>query len=332
MQRWKMGFLWGFLMYIIAHTLDNGFLTKCDKYKDSADLEDLILAIIFFVAFVIIFCIGLYVEPFSEHKVGIIIGMVIGLITGSSHFIFTSITKQKSAEIKQNEQENRNKQYRTLIQLVGKSFFIDYYYQLKDSTLCDMLDNNLIDYIDEETATRLAYGQQIFISGLEKIALNDIANTNNIDEHIKQKARDILDKENSDLKKANNTVEQTKQKNSENSNTKKIGDTELITVQKKHYWTYEENKYCCQFYVVIFIIKKTNVTDIGLKTIIDEIHNKLPDISNQSILEKLKNTKQICLDLKVKDSFNFSPLPDYSLDNMKALKEVLNNYGIKFYE
>lgn len=90
-----MGFLWGFIMFFICHTVANIFANNLYCYIQEEKAEDvnryamkqyLTKTIISFVVYVAIFIVALTVEALFEHTAAILIGNGVGFITAFIHF------------------------------------------------------------------------------------------------------------------------------------------------------------------------------------------------------------------------------------------------------
>ena len=90
-----MGFLWGFIMFFICHTVANIFANNLYCYIKEEKAEDvnryamkqyLTKTIISCVVYIAIFIVVLTVEAFSEYTAAILIGNGIGFITAFIHF------------------------------------------------------------------------------------------------------------------------------------------------------------------------------------------------------------------------------------------------------
>lgn len=90
-----MGFLWGFIMFFICHTVANIFANNLYCYTQEEKAEDvnryamkqyLTKTIISFVVYIAIFIVAMTVEAFFEHTAAILIGNGIGFITAFIHF------------------------------------------------------------------------------------------------------------------------------------------------------------------------------------------------------------------------------------------------------
>ena len=105
-----MGFLWGFLMFFICHTLCNIFLLNiyCFRQEENsternkyAQKHYLINACIAFTIYIALLCIALNVSPFCDYQAAVLIGNGIGFMTGSIHYHLI-------AEDNYNKQKARN--------------------------------------------------------------------------------------------------------------------------------------------------------------------------------------------------------------------------------
>lgn len=90
-----MGFLWGFIMFFICHTVANIFENnlycyiqeeKADDVNRYAMKQYLTKAIISFVVYIAIFIVALTAKTFSQYTSAILIGNGIGFFTASIHF------------------------------------------------------------------------------------------------------------------------------------------------------------------------------------------------------------------------------------------------------
>lgn len=97
-------------------------------------------------------------------------------------------------------------------------------------------------------------------------------------------------------------------------------------VNNKHSWTYEENKFCCQMYVEYYINNKRN---ININSFVEMINKNLPQIKYNSLKMDIQNIKQILLELNIKDTLECTPLKNYSKQNFKAMKEVIESNNIE---
>lgn len=97
-------------------------------------------------------------------------------------------------------------------------------------------------------------------------------------------------------------------------------------MNKNHFWTNEENKFCCQMYVEYYINNKRN---ININSFVEMINKKLPYIKYSSLKMNIQNIKQILLELNIKDTLECTPLKNYSKQNFKAMKEVIESNHIE---
>lgn len=106
----------------------------------------------------------------------------------------------------------------------------------------------------------------------------------------------------------------------------KIFGEELCMAQK-HNWTFEENKYCCKRYIQQYVINKSSMKITEFSRLLEK---EIGTISARSIKMKLQNIKQINIELGIEDSLNVTPLNQYSIQNKKAMLEVLNEMEIEY--
>lgn len=100
---------------------------------------------------------------------------------------------------------------------------------------------------------------------------------------------------------------------------------QATTSSQKHRWTYDEDRTCCRIFIETYIINRTYCPFDTLATKILTIY---PNMKFSSVKMKLQNIKRICLDYGVKDSSTISPLDNYSAQNLRAMKESLQEIGI----
>lgn len=100
---------------------------------------------------------------------------------------------------------------------------------------------------------------------------------------------------------------------------------QATTSSQKHRWTYDEDRTCCRIFIETYIINRTYCPFDTLATKILTIY---PNMKFSSVKMKLQNIKRICLDYGVKDSSTISPLNNYSAQNLRAMKESLQEIGI----
>lgn len=79
-----------------------------------------------------------------------------------------------------------------LLNSVGKSTFVKYYYNFKNQTSEYCLNHFEEDYTDKAKATRVSHAKTIFKNGWEFEALRLIISSNRVDIEIRQKAKQIL--------------------------------------------------------------------------------------------------------------------------------------------
>lgn len=84
-----------------------------------------------------------------------------------------------------------------LIAKVGKKFFIKYFYQLRDWSTLDILDEITEDYSESSKTERIKNAKAIFSSNLDYMILLDIFNPSksSVDEQTRNNAKLILQKE-----------------------------------------------------------------------------------------------------------------------------------------
>ena len=100
---------------------------------------------------------------------------------------------------------------------------------------------------------------------------------------------------------------------------------QATTSSQKHRWTYDEDKTCCRIFIETYI---TNHTSCSLDSLATKILSIYPNMKFSSIKMKLQNIKRICLDYGIKDSSTISPLDNYSEQNLRAMRESLQQIGI----
>lgn len=83
-----------------------------------------------------------------------------------------------------------------LLSKAGNKFFVKYYYQLRDWAEPDIIDIIQENYSEETKIQRIRNAKEIFNKHLNKLALQRIADVENIsvDEETKQKAKELLEK------------------------------------------------------------------------------------------------------------------------------------------
>lgn len=83
-----------------------------------------------------------------------------------------------------------------LLSKAGNKFFVKYYYQLRDWADPDIIDIIQENYSEETKIQRIRNAKEIFNKHLNKLALQRIADVENIsvDEETKQKAKELLEK------------------------------------------------------------------------------------------------------------------------------------------
>lgn len=96
---------------------------------------------------------------------------------------------------------------------------------------------------------------------------------------------------------------------------------------QKHFWTYEEDKHCCQKFIEYYIVNKRNTS---INSFVEMLNNNLPNITSNSLKMKLQNIKQISFELDLKNTLECTRLKNYSNQNFQAMKEVLEENNIKY--
>ena len=94
---------------------------------------------------------------------------------------------------------------------------------------------------------------------------------------------------------------------------------------QKHRWTFDEDKTCCRMFIETYI---TNHTSCSLDSLATKILSIYSNMKFSSVKMKLQNIKRICLDYGIKDSSTISPLDNYSNQNLRAMRESLQQIGI----
>lgn len=98
-----------------------------------------------------------------------------------------------------------------------------------------------------------------------------------------------------------------------------------MTNQGKHLWKYSEDKLCCKRYLEYFVLSKMNMSNSDFILVLQK---ELPNISIGSLRMKIQNIKQILLDNAILDTLNISPLANYSVQNKRAMDELLKEMRI----
>jgi hypothetical protein len=97
--------------------------------------------------------------------------------------------------LKEKLQKN-HKYYNQLITLVGKKFFVKYYYKVRDLTFADAIDEVSEIYPYEEKKSRINALKKIFELKLEKFTLEQIVNSGKeISDDLKKSALELLNNE-----------------------------------------------------------------------------------------------------------------------------------------
>ena len=87
-----------------------------------------------------------------------------------------------------------------------------------------------------------------------------------------------------------------------------------------HKWSVEENLICCKEYL------KYSLKDDKLKPVtplLNKLVGLLPDIKSYSILCKIQNIKQLCLEYDIPDFVDIMPLSNYSEVNKAAFYRLI---------
>ena len=92
----------------------------------------------------------------------------------------------------------------------------------------------------------------------------------------------------------------------------------------KHHWSLEDDYVCCKAYLEYIFL---NEIDYGAKELVERIYLKLPHISRESIRMKLQNIKALALDCGLEDSFEISPLANYSVQCKRAFQMATDDLG-----
>lgn len=93
----------------------------------------------------------------------------------------------------------------------------------------------------------------------------------------------------------------------------------------KHRWSFNEDKLCCKKFVECYIVNQSNM---DISSFVRLLQRDLPYIHSGSLRMKVQNIKRIALELKLKDTMTITPLIKYSMQNKKAMIEVLRETGI----
>lgn len=104
--------------------------------------------------------------------------------------------EQKQLKIHQEELLKREERQRKLLSVVGKRFFVKYYYQLKYWSSADVFDIISENYSEESKNTRITNAKKIFGEQLQMLALKNITESQeDIDEETQTRAKELLKKE-----------------------------------------------------------------------------------------------------------------------------------------
>ena len=180
---------------------------------------------------------------------------------------------------------NSDVKYTTLddtLSAVGKSVFVRFYYNFKDTTLpYDVLAEKL--YKENPSTTSIKQGfripraRHIFETGQQLLALNIIINSKKVSDEIKKKAREILYKETSSklvnddiedetfLEKVNNSIVYGNDCHFEydNSPKKPKKKTEINSIKYSRSQTVAKNalskaNFCCEYDESHYVFKRKN--------------------------------------------------------------------------
>ena len=78
---------------------------------------------------------------------------------------------------------------------VGKTIFIEHYYDFKNKSREDCIASFMEDFSDKPKRNRTSHAQRIFREGKEKEALKLILSSDKVDVVTQGKAKDILERE-----------------------------------------------------------------------------------------------------------------------------------------
>lgn len=96
-------------------------------------------------------------------------------------------------------------------------------------------------------------------------------------------------------------------------------------MEKKHSWSYEEDRYCCQMFFEHYVINKKNT---NINSFVEMINKNFPNIKYNSLKMKIQNIKQILFELNIQNTLECTPLINYSKQNFEAMIEVIDNNHI----
>lgn len=94
----------------------------------------------------------------------------------------------------------------------------------------------------------------------------------------------------------------------------------------KHIWTYEEDRYICDLYRDMFIIKTNRFYTYN--EMLNKIMAKFPYLNPGSVGMRVSNIKQVLKDLKIKDSLDRGALSNYATLTFMAVKDSLSEIDI----